>query len=488
MSTVAENDQTAKITKARRDLFWQLLPKIPAIARVVLLHVLRISETSKYLNLETDITLTVLRAVLHGPRRPLKQTQALTLLDPGVKGRIWISRVTAPIPPETGIRDVLLDVIHAMSETPLNEWSFGIPDLVPVEAEWTGYRAGVKADEPLPEISEEDRYEKMMAECRNKATVLYMHGGAFYLCDPSTHRPTTKKLAKLTGGRVYSVRYRLAPQHPFPAALLDMFVAYFTLLYPPPGSMHQSVVPEDIVFAGDSAGGGLALSLVQLLLELRRQDRKVPWYGLEREVPLPAGVTCLSPWTDVLQSMPSWERNQKWDFLGPPNLLSEDQPPPDSVWPSKPPRRHLYAPDALLMHPLVSPHLAKSWADSPPMWIVCGWECLADEDKYLVAKLTANGVPVVFEEYEAMPHTFCAVLPKIAGSVRCYESWAGFIKTVTGGEGVKSKYTYVEAKSLRESEIEPNSLTRYGEKDASEMAAKAVGMEIGGLSPVTSKL
>ena len=71
-----------------------------------------------------------------------------------------------------------------------------------------------------------------MKECKSPVTVLYFHGGAYYLLDPSTHRPTTKKLAKLTGGRCYSVRYRLAPQNPFPAALLDALVSYLTLLYP----------------------------------------------------------------------------------------------------------------------------------------------------------------------------------------------------------------------------------------------------------------
>ena len=69
--------------------------------------------------------------------------------------------------------------------------------------------------------------------------------------DPATHRPLTKLIAKLTGGRVYSVRYRLAPQNPFPSALLDALVSYFTLLYPPPGAVHDAVASENIVFGGD---------------------------------------------------------------------------------------------------------------------------------------------------------------------------------------------------------------------------------------------
>jgi acetyl esterase/lipase len=211
------------------------------------------SETARYLDLETDMTLTVLRSMLRGSKpRPIAKTQAMTLLDPGVKGRIWIGAVASKVPPETGIRDALIDVIRAMSDsTTAQEPSFRMPGIVPVEAEWTGYRAAATPDEPLPDVSEEQKYAEMMKECKNATTVLYFHGGAYYLCDPSTHRALTKRLAKLTGGRVYSVRYRLAPQGPFPAALLDALVSYFTLLYPPPGSIHEAVSPKDIVFGGD---------------------------------------------------------------------------------------------------------------------------------------------------------------------------------------------------------------------------------------------
>lgn len=84
-------------------------------------------------------------------------------------------------------------------------------------------------------------------------TVLYFHGQSYYMSDPVAYRSTTSKLAKGTGGRVLSVRYRLSPQHPFPAALLDAFVAYLSLLSPPPGSCHDAIPSRDIVLAGDSA-------------------------------------------------------------------------------------------------------------------------------------------------------------------------------------------------------------------------------------------
>ena len=73
------------------------------------------------------------------------------------------------------------------------------------------------------------------------------------------YRKTTGKLAELTGGRVLAIRYRLAPQNPFPAAILDTLIAYLNLLYPPPGSSHFAVPADSIVLAGDSSGGVLAI-------------------------------------------------------------------------------------------------------------------------------------------------------------------------------------------------------------------------------------
>lgn len=244
-------DQSAQLKKARARLAWSLLPKIPLILRVLVLRALGLSETARYLDLKTDLTLTILRATLNGPKQSITKTQAMTLLDPGVKGKVWISKAVSDVPPERGIREALMGVIRSLSDSEAQAAGFRVPDIVPVEAEWTGYRAGAARDEPLPAVSEEQKYELMLKECNSVTVVLYFHGGAYYLCDPSTHRELTSRLAKATGGRVYSVRYRLAPQHPFPAALLDALVSYFTLLYPPPGSIHEAVSPRDIVFGGD---------------------------------------------------------------------------------------------------------------------------------------------------------------------------------------------------------------------------------------------
>ncbi|KAI0396582.1 alpha/beta hydrolase fold-domain-containing protein [Xylariaceae sp. FL0594] len=482
-----KNDDGLKVNKSQNGLLWMLLPKLPMIMRVVLLHILRISESSRYLDLRSDVTLNILRSFMDSPRpRPVGKTQAMTLTDPGIKGRIWVSKVASQVPPETSVRDALVEVIRALSDDEARATGFNVPDVVPVEAEWTGYRAGVPDDAPLPDISEEEKYAAMMRECGNgKRTLLYFHGGAYYLCDPATHRPLVKQLAKLTGGRVYSVRYRLAPQNPFPAALLDALVSYLALLYPPPGSIHEPVSASDIVFGGDSAGGNLTLVLTQTLLQLRRRNVKIAWFGAEREVPLPAAITLNSPWLDLAQSLPSWADNQKWDYLPAPKRLEEAEfPEEDGIWPPGPgtgqrPRRHLFVDDCLLLHPLVSAHLAQSWAGAPPTWVCCGWECLADEDRYLVAKLRRDGVRVAFEEYEAMPHVFAAVIPRARESRRCLDSWAKFIVQATEKpDEIESRYTCIKAKTLEESEGDVAKLTPYAEKDVFDIAYGRLGREV----------
>ena len=111
-------------------------------------------------------------------------------------------------------------------------------------------------------------------------SVLFLHGGGYVMGGPQTHRGLTSRLAKASGASVVAIDYRLAPEHPFPAALDDAEAAYRALLARQPA--------RSIVVAGDSAGGGLALALA---LRLKQSG-----------VPQPAGFFVISPWTDLLQS------------------------------------------------------------------------------------------------------------------------------------------------------------------------------------------
>ncbi|KAJ6437867.1 lipase esterase [Purpureocillium lavendulum] len=458
-----------------------LLPKLPLILRTIVAHVLNLSETAPYLDLRSALIVTVLRSFLEpNPARPssVSAIQRLTVRDPGVKGRIWISTYAAPPPPEDGARDALARAIAALRPPPSQSQAdvealdaLEVPPYAPagVEAEWTGYRAGAAPDErPPPRVSERDKYRAMMAEVSHPTTVLYLHGGAYYLCDPASHRPTTKKLAKITGGRCYSVRYRLAPGHPFPAALLDAFVSYLTLLYPPPDAYHEPVRPEHIVISGDSAGGNLTLALLQLLLELRRQGQPVVWLGEARDVPLPAAVACNSPWMDVTHSSPLFEGPDAhpFDYLPKPAIAARGKIAPCDVWPASPPRKFIYAADAAVAHPLVSPITARSWAGAPPVYICTGWELLGFEDRFFAKRLVGDGVRVVFEDYEAMPHCFALILTKTPNARRCLDSWSAFMKrAVDDAAAIESSATGIAARTLQETPLRFDHLSdmTYGE-------------------------
>ncbi|TVY50086.1 Esterase [Lachnellula occidentalis] len=452
-----------------------MIPKVPVMGKTALSHTFGFSEQSKYWDLRSALVIGVLRSfMVDSPPQSIGKLQKFSLRDPGIKGRIWISKVTMPRPEEDDIRQALFKAIEVLKEPGEAAGGYKEPELMPVEAEWTGYRAGATEKSAELKIPEEQKYTEMMKEATSPTTVLYFHGGAYFLMDPSSHRPTCKKLAKLTKGRVFSIRYRLAPQHPFPSALLDALVSYFTLLYPPPGSLHEAVKPEHIVFAGDSAGGNLCLVLLQTLLEFRRQGLKIRWNGEEREVPLPAGAALCSPWADVTHSSPSCENNAAFDYLPPPSASAAI--PKDTIWPIEPARSTLYADDALLLHPLVSPIAAKSWEGSCPLYIETGRELLTDEDKYLAAKAAEQNVPVVFEEYEAMPHCFAMLLNELPGGRLFFESWAGFISDVTHGKSVETSGKKILAKSLKEEKLDVVGLREVSDEVVVERMRERVQM------------
>ena len=112
---------------------------------------------------------------------------------------------------------------------------------------------------------------------RRDAAILYLHGSGYVVCSPKTHRGLVSELSRRAGVPAYSVDYRLAPEHPFPAAIDDALAAFRHLL-------DEGYAPERIVVAGDSAGGHLAVSLVAELTG--------------NELPEPAGLVLFSPLVD----------------------------------------------------------------------------------------------------------------------------------------------------------------------------------------------
>jgi hypothetical protein len=189
-----------------------LLLKTPFMLKTVLFHILSLSPTSSRWDLRTAVVVNIVREMLaNSPPSTISKQQKRSLRDPGVKGKMWVSKVTLPAPSEDAVRDLLLGAIGACS---WENAEYARPALLPVEAEWTGRRPGVADGAPEPSISEADKYDNLVKEVTTDVTLLYFHGGAYYLMDPCTQRPAMGKYSELTGGRVFSVRYRLAPQNP----------------------------------------------------------------------------------------------------------------------------------------------------------------------------------------------------------------------------------------------------------------------------------
>jgi acetyl esterase/lipase len=448
-----------------------LICKIPLIVKTTFLHVLGLSPTSQKWDLRTSLTVNIIRDVLcNSPPSTITEQQQSTLQDPGIKGGMWVSKVTLPAPPEGALRDALFEAIEALGT---GSEEYLRPYLHPVTAEWTGYRANVPANAPEPCLSEAEKYKCLMDETSNDVTLLYFHGGSYYLMDPCSHREVVARYAKLTRGRVLSVRYRLAPQNPFPSALLDALVVYLSLLYPPEGALHEPVPASRIVFGGDSAGGNLATVLLQVILQLHRSTSPsnlpvITFHGKQVEVPLPAGIALGSPSLDLTRSMQSSETCAQYDYLPPPSISPAKSPSCD-IWPTDPPRADLFCEGSALCHPLVSPVAAPSWKGSPPMFICCGEEFLTDECKFFAQKAARQGVKLIWEQYEAMPHCFAHVLPGSLASLRSLTSYARFVTTVVRGSGdISTKGEFITARSLDSHPVDVFNLTTMTEEEVLE--------------------
>ncbi|KAK1088897.1 hypothetical protein LTR33_000328 [Friedmanniomyces endolithicus] len=421
-----------------------LFPQIPGLANTALWHTLGQLETSSKWDLRTTLTVQVLRQMMQGGGKkpsPISKVQASTLKDPGIKGKIWVAKATvaAPKPADESLREA---VFRAIDEMKGAEVQYTKPDLVDTEVEWTGFRPDAGKDEPLPDISEKGKYERLMSEPTRTSgtTLLYFHGGAYWLCAPSTHRQLTSRLAKETHGRVCSVKYRLAPQAAFPSQLIDALMMYLSLLYPPPGSMHEAVLAKEILFAGDSAGGNIVFALLQLLLQLHRTSNK-PTLRLPTD-------------TEPRRSMTRF--------------------PHEDIWPATPPRGDLFCDLSLLDHPLVSPLSATSWKGSPPLWLCTGQEGLTDEDCFVASRAASEGVVVQFEQYEAMPHCFAMLMPFLPTGDRCLRSWGDFCRRcVEEPASVETNGTYVYAKTGAEKAIDVAGVSKMSLDEVKKLMAEA---------------
>lgn len=406
-------------------------PRIPLIIKTVILNLLSWSPNSSKQTLVTEVAVTVLRSIL-SVKKPLSQVQRFGLRDPGIKGPKWIAKASIPIPDADESQELLDLLTGQIRELGTGDETYTLPTVDQVTGEWTGYRKGAASHTNRPDLpSEADHYKALEAETTSPLTILYFHGGAYFMMDPASHRDTTAHLAKLTGGKAFSVRYRLAPQNAFPAQLLDALISYLYLIAPPKDSFHSPISPSNIVFAGDSAGGNLALVLTQLILSLERTNRNtITFHGQSITLLPPAGISSSSPWCDIPRSLPSVTQNAQYDYLDPPSRtgLPRVEQIVDEIWPTSPPRAELFCNASMIHHPLVSPVICRPehWKNAPPVFFAVGTEGLEDEICLTAKRIHQAGVPVQLVNYEGMPHCFAMIFKTSPAAKDCFNRWAKF--------------------------------------------------------------
>jgi acetyl esterase/lipase len=227
--------------------------------------------------------------------------------------------------------------------------------------------------------------------------VLYLHGGGFRIASALAYRAYASHLARVSGARVVVIDYRLAPEHPFPAALDDTVSAYVALLAEVAG-------PGDVVVAGDSAGGGLAASLV-----LAAQGRGLP---------LPAGIVCCSPWVDLTVTAASYTTNASTD-----RLFSRESATTAAA---------MYLAGHDPTDPLASPARG-DWTGAPPLLIQVGdIEVLLDDAHALADRARDAGVDVTLHVEPEMPHIWPMSYPAFPEAVSAVDEIADFVRRVTG--------------------------------------------------------
>lgn len=204
-----------------------------------------------------------------------------------------------------------------------------------------------------------------------KSHIIYLHGGGYAGGSPTSHQGLTSSFVACSGMTLWSLDYRLAPENPFPAAIDDAIAAYGAL-------QEMGVAPDNIIIAGDSAGGGLSVATML----------KAKQVGM----PMPAGLVLMSPWTNLTLQGWSMENNVDKDFLAAPEMLDIM-----AGW---------YVGDTARDNPLVSPCLA-DLAGLPKMIIHAGADEVLMSDSVLLAERAAGaGVEVTLKIWPEMPHVF----------------------------------------------------------------------------------
>lgn len=288
----------------------------------------------------------------------------------GVKEMMWAARRQGEGGPEPTVEQLRAGMDAMLTD---------LPPIAGVHQE-PAVAGGVPAEWTIPDGVE------------TRGTVLYLHGGGYFQGSIATHRRLVAALALAGGVRGLSVEYRLAPEHPFPAAVDDAVAAYRWLV------SEGGETPDRVVIAGDSAGGGLTFATLVALRDAG--DR------------LPAGGFGISPWTDLAGTGASM------------TTRADQDPMIDPAFMDLTVRR--YIPEGDPRQPLASP-LYADLAGLPPLLIhVGGAEVLYDDAFRMAEAARKAGVDVEFAEWaEAFHvwHMMAGMVPEADEAVAAAGAW-----------------------------------------------------------------
>jgi acetyl esterase/lipase len=402
----------------------------------------------------TKQVVETIRSHLHREPQPnLSAIQRESRKSRRPKGPFIHCKATLPIPAEDDTRQLFLQVVDEIEKI-----NYQQPKFAPVDVEWTSFtETGKRMGDHNSIVPEAEKYEELSEASLTDLVILHVHGGAYCQGSPETYRSTTTRLAELTRGRVCSVDVRLAPQNMFPSAEIDILLAYLSLLYPSSSSFHTPIPSSQIVFAGDSSGASELYAVLYFILHIHRKNGPSATYkfnGRDVTIPLPAGIATIGMSGDQISSLPSYRNNSKHDiFVGIP-WEWPDYPSCD-LWPAQPPRISVYFENLSTCHPLISATLIRDWTGSPPMWFGIGEELALDSAKLMAQRASAQGVTVVWKEFEAMPHGFLTLpfLSSMKQSNICFQSWADFcIQCVQYPEWIQPMASIVRFRDAKEEE------------------------------------
>ncbi len=228
-------------------------------------------------------------------------------------------------------------------------------------------------------------------ELTDKA-IFYTHGGGYVTGNCVDHRMHVAKFVKATGIGALLYDYRLAPEHPFPAAMEDTLTAYRWLL-------GQGLSPANIIIVGESAGGGLCLGS---LLAIRDEG-----------LPLPTAGVAFSPWTDLKCSGDSYQTNALKDISTPGSW---------DIW------GDYYIGSNNPEHPWISP-LYGNLEGLPPILIQVGdHEILLDDSVAFSKKAKEAGVDITLHIWEGMVHCFPLLAPMFPEATEAWDESIAYIK------------------------------------------------------------